>query len=83
MTEELVGTDQEERTPVDWDEMDRLSAEKQAESMEKTSEAIGAVMLDTSGMDRLDAITDEEWALAQAVDDAVNQAALEEPNAAA
>ena len=54
---------------IDWDELDRISAEKRRKSLERTQKAISEAMRDSSGIDRLEAIPDDVWQAAVEVDD--------------
>ena len=67
---------------IDWDEIDRISAEKRRKSLERTGRAISAVMRDSSGIDRLEAITDEEWQAAVEADAAEQKKPSKKPKPA-
>ena len=53
---------------IDWDEIDRISAEKRRKSRERTGRAISAAMRDSSGIDRIEAIPDDVWQAAVEAD---------------
>lgn len=61
---------------IDYEELWRQQAEAREERGKKMLEGISALMDNSDGFERLEAITDEEWDAAQRADDAADIAAL-------
>ena len=53
---------------IDWEELDRIDAEKRRRSRERTGRAISSVMRDLSRIDRIEAIPDDVWQAAVEAD---------------
>jgi hypothetical protein len=59
---------------IDYEALDRRDEKERERTLEKARQEIGEALDNADGLERLEAITDEEWAKAQAVDDAVADA---------
>jgi len=62
--------------PIDYDELDRTDELERERTRALAQEKIAVVMDNTDGLARIEAITDDEWNKAQAMDDEIERATL-------